>query len=392
MKKKIAIIGAGISGLVFGNLLRKNSKYQYVIYEKNNFLNLEENYGLQLAANSVSILNTINFQDFRIDEKYNPEKIDFYALNNNYKICDLDITQFNYEDVNYTSLKRSSLIRFLSKKFLSNEIQFNKVIKKINCSESKIEILFQDNSFDIVDYLVISDGIFSPTKSILFKKNIKANYTGSLAIRGILKKENFNFFNKKNISILFGPNFHLVTYPINKKNEFNLIFIIKKNLSEEVLSNYNYFKDKSNVEKIINDLKFKINKSVKNLLNNAENLRSFPIFSSDKIREPNQKNIFMLGDALFASPPTFAQGASQSIESAYELFKILDESNADIFKKYYINRIKRIKMVNQRSKLNYFMFHLSNPVLVLLRNTVLKVLVGNKIFLNKYLGGIYIKK
>ena len=121
----------------------------------------------------------------------------------------------------------------------------------------------------------------------------------------------------------------MVTYPINKKNEFNLIFIIKKNLSEEVLSNYNYFKDKSNTEKIINDLKFKINKNVKNLLNNAENLRSFPIFSSDKIREPNQKNIFMLGDALFASPPTFAQGASQSIESAYELFKILDESNAD---------------------------------------------------------------
>ena len=100
----------------------------------------------------------------------------------------------------------------------------------------------------------------------------------------------------------------------------------------------------------------------------------------------------MLGDDLFASRPTFAQGASQSIESAYELFKVLGESNADIFKKYYINRIKRIKMVNKRSKLNYFMFDLYNPVLVLLRNTVLKVLVSNKIFLNKYLGEIYIKK
>ena len=35
MKKKIAIIGAGISGLIFANLLMKNYKYDFTIYEKN---------------------------------------------------------------------------------------------------------------------------------------------------------------------------------------------------------------------------------------------------------------------------------------------------------------------------------------------------------------------
>ena len=75
----------------------------------------------------------------------------------------------------------------------------------------------------------------------------------------------------------------------------------------------------------------------------------------------------------------------------YELFKILDEGNSDNFNKYYSNRIVRTKMINRRSKLNYFIFHISNPILVLIRNIVLKIVVNNKKFLNKYLGQIYLK-
>jgi len=132
-----------------------------------------------------------------------------------------------------------------------------------------------------------------------------------------------------------------------------------------------------------------LNDNLKNLFNNVQDLKCFPIFISDKTHRPNQKNIFFLGDALFAIPPTFAQGASQSIESAHELFKILDEDNSDNFNKYYSNRIARTKMINRRSKLNYFIFHISNPILVLIRNIVLKIVVNNKKFLNKYLGQIY---
>jgi len=40
--KKVAIIGAGISGLFFANLLRQDSNYEITIYEKNNSINLEK--------------------------------------------------------------------------------------------------------------------------------------------------------------------------------------------------------------------------------------------------------------------------------------------------------------------------------------------------------------
>ena len=60
--KKIAIIGAGISGLVFANLLEKDKFCSYKIFEKKNSLNLSDGYGIQLSANSVKILNTIGFK------------------------------------------------------------------------------------------------------------------------------------------------------------------------------------------------------------------------------------------------------------------------------------------------------------------------------------------
>ena len=59
--KKIAIIGAGISGLYFANLLEMDSGFDYKIYEKRPMLNLDESYGIQLSVNSIKLLNKNGF-------------------------------------------------------------------------------------------------------------------------------------------------------------------------------------------------------------------------------------------------------------------------------------------------------------------------------------------
>ena len=54
--KKIAIIGAGISGLFIANLFQRKSDYQVTIYEKKNSINIDEGYGIQLSTNSINFL------------------------------------------------------------------------------------------------------------------------------------------------------------------------------------------------------------------------------------------------------------------------------------------------------------------------------------------------
>ena len=106
---------------------------------------------------------------------------------------------------------------------------------------------------------------------------------------------------------------------------------------------------------------------------------------SKKFLIPKSNNIFLTGDAFYAFPLSFAQGASQSIESANELFYNLRNNTSN----YYKNRVFRTKQINSRSNLNHFAFHLSNPLNILLRNICLKYLSKNDKFLENYLGKVY---
>ena len=96
--KKVAIIGAGISGLFIANLLKKNPNYQVSIYEKNTSVALEEGYGVQLSVNSIKLLNEIGFERFHSNEKFTPKKINFYSNKNFNKICELNISDFNLDN------------------------------------------------------------------------------------------------------------------------------------------------------------------------------------------------------------------------------------------------------------------------------------------------------
>ena len=78
--KKVAIIGAGISGLFIANLFKKNLNYQITVYEKKSSIDLEGVYGIQLSVNSVKLLNQIGFDKFQSNKKFNPNKINFTQL------------------------------------------------------------------------------------------------------------------------------------------------------------------------------------------------------------------------------------------------------------------------------------------------------------------------
>ena len=157
---------------------------------------------------------------------------------------------------------------------------------------------------------------------------------------------------------------------------------MKYQLSEEEQTNYSLFSDHSFVKKVLE--KFPLRN--KDFLDDLKELRIFPVFISDNFYKLKNNNIHLIGDAFFAFPPSFAQGASQSIEGAYELFNSIENNTENIFFK---KRVNKLKMINIRSKFNLFVFHLSNPITTFLRNFFLKRLVKNKKFLESYLGKIY---
>ena len=377
--KKIGIIGAGISGLFIANFFKRDSNYQINIFEKNQSINLEEGYGIQLSVNSVKFLNKIGFDKFENDKKFTPDKINFYSIKSSNKICDLNISDFNSEGCKYTTLKRSDLVNFL-KRDLENLIKVNHSILKIDQENQKIKLTFENNEIFECDYLIISDGVFSKSKNLISNNQIQPRYSNTLAIRGMIP--NSSKIDRKNISLFLGPDVHHVIYPVSPNGDLNFIAIIKYNLSLNEQKNYSLFSDENFVKKILENVPLEI----KQFLGEVKELKIFPVFISKNFFKSKNNNIHFIGDAFFAFPPSFAQGASQSIEGAYELFKSIENNTEDDFFK---KRVSKTKMVNNRSKLNQFAFHLSNPLTIFLRNLFLKNIVKNKKFLEAYLGKIY---
>jgi len=375
MKKKIVIIGSGVAGLTVANLLKTNSNFDVMVYEKEKILSLEEGYGIQLAPNGISILNKIGFSNIVSNDLFNPSKLNFYSVDDN-KICNLNLTRFNTNAAKYTTLKRSTLIEFLKNNLFENNIRFGKEIKKVSKVKEKLLINFTDGTNDLADFIIVSDGVFSRTKSIIENKTTKPVYNGSIAIRKIIKlSEGFNY-ESENISLIMFPNAHIVIYPVNKKNELNLVCVIRQKS----------FLNK-NLNSIIEKEILSQNKSLENLFKG--HLESWPIYTTRKPSKSVYENLFYLGDAFYTFLPTMAQGAAQSIEGAEELFNLLSEDGKGIHNLYFKKRLRRIKSVDNRSKLNYFSFHLSNPLMVKIRNTILKKATKSEKILDRYIGDIY---
>ena len=105
-----------------------------------------------------------------------------------------------------------------------NQIKFNSNITKIEKANG-FRITLDENTHEEFDYLIIADGIFSKTKSLILNDITNPKYNFNVALRGKLRGDYGS-----DISIYMASNSHYVIYPINQNNEYNFVAIIKKKI------------------------------------------------------------------------------------------------------------------------------------------------------------------
>jgi len=375
MKKKIAIIGAGIAGLTLANLIKKYTDHEFMVYEREESLSLEEGYGIQLATNSIKILNKISFNKINNEKIFHPKTIDFYNIQNK-KICDLNLSKFNSPEAKYTTLQRSTLIEYLKEDIYTQHLRFGKKIKEVSELKDKVLIKFDDNTNDLVDFVIAADGIFSNTRSFFEVKKNEPIFKKAIAARVILNSK-FEFdINEENISLMLGSNSHIVLYPINKKKELNMVCIMRCKKYEP-----------DNVKQLVQEIILNQNPKLKNIFENE--IKTWPLYFTPKIIPSSNKKVFYIGDAFNGFLPTLAQGAGQSIESAFEIFNLLTRDKLDKENNYFEIRSKRAKIIRSRSNFNFFVFHFSSKIMQNIRNLFLKLLVKRRFFVKRYLGKVY---
>ena len=345
----IAIIGAGISGLALSCILKK-ANIPVVVFEKSTDVS-DYGAGISISPNGIKVLKYLNIYNEIISVSPKPKKAVFFS--NNKKINSFDI------DVITTS--RKVLYKFLYNKYksLDGEIFFDHDLCDVDFD--KAELKFSGDKTYKVKHIAACDGI----KSLLRKKidyQKEPVYSGYSVWRAIVEKK------QQNTHTFLGPNHHIVTYPIsNSKISFVAAIKTSKKYKESWKSSGTY-------NELRNDLALG-NKDSYSFINENTPLFKWGVYIRPHIKNITYKNLTLLGDAAHPIVPFIGQGGCLALEDAYIFGNLLIKYGSDINKTqnaYKALRAKRIKTIANMSLRQGHLNHISNPIMVFLRNFVMQ--------------------
>ncbi len=360
-KLKIAIIGAGVSGLSSA-LFLKRLGCDVTVFEKDKSIK-KEGAGIQITSNGLHVLEKLNLCEMVVQAGLEPANLCMYDEGDFKHIGRLEILdrlKLRYGR-SFIALHRSLLIKILFEKVKAEKIKVNfgsKALPLIRNNEKVVSISYKGQKIK-KDLIVVADGVGSKWKKTIFTE-IKARSISQAAYRFVLSKNNLpSIFSQNNINLFFGRGRHFVTYPTGYGDTINFVFC-KRERSHIV----NGWKEKVTKQQFLED--FELNESLKICLPKVKTIYRWPIIESQIPSEIHKKNVVLVGDAAHGMLPYLAQGANKALEDSWELANYINKYPSDLkrgLNKYSKVRIKRIRKLDQVSRLNEKIYHLEQKVL-----------------------------
>jgi 2-polyprenyl-6-methoxyphenol hydroxylase-like FAD-dependent oxidoreductase len=345
----IAIIGAGISGLALSCILKK-ANIPVVVFEKSSDVS-DYGAGISISPNGIKVLKYLNIYNEIISVSPKPKKAVFFSNNKKIKSFDIDVI----------TTSRKVLYKFLYNKYksLDGKIFFDHDLCDVDFD--KAELKFSGDKTYKVKHIAACDGI----KSLCRKKidhQKEPVYSGYSVWRAIVEKK------QQNTHTFLGPNHHIVTYPIsNSKISFVAAIKTSKKYKESWKSSGTY-------NELRNDLALG-NKDSYSFINENTPLFKWGVYIRPHIKNITYKNLTLLGDAAHPIVPFIGQGGCLALEDAYIFGNLLIKYGSDINKTqnaYKALRVKRIKTIANMSLRQGYLNHISNPIIIFLRNFVMQ--------------------
>ena len=358
MTESISIIGAGIGGLTTALTLKQRG-FSVTLYEGSAEIK-PVGAGIILANNAMQVFKNLGIHT-KIEQagnKISSMKITDTQLN---KISVVDLTEFEKKyGVHNIAIHRGDLQKILADEVGFDNIRLSKRLAKIEKAKL-FKLTFEDDSTIESKIVIGADGIKSVVRNQLFGKSTLRN-ANQTCWRGLceieLRKRYDDEFNEA----------------WGKGKRFGFGRINDNQVYWYALTNSNRI---SETEASLNELFSEFHPDILNIISatNKEHIFVTDIIDLKPINTWQTENVCLIGDAAHATTPNLGQGACQAIEDAFVLGKLLDNEIAieNTFKEYEILRRKKvIKIVNTSWVLGK-VAHWSNPLLVWLRNTTLRL-------------------
>ncbi len=202
---KVAIIGAGISGLSAA-LFLKQLKYDVTVFEKNEYLK-NEGAGIQITSNGSFVLKKLGLDKPIIREGTKPNNLCLFDEDDFKCIGSLEILERlkGRYGRSFITLKRSLLVKILFEKVKQEKIQVkfgSRALPIVGKDEKNISISFNGKKIN-KDLIVVADGVGSSWKKTIFRE-IKSRSISQCAYRFVLNNKKLPaIFSENNINLFF---------------------------------------------------------------------------------------------------------------------------------------------------------------------------------------------
>ncbi|MFC6266802.1 FAD-dependent monooxygenase [Frigoriflavimonas asaccharolytica] len=330
---KVAIIGAGVSGLSMANYLEKNN-IEYHLYERRTKDDLK-GHGFILPKEGIECLSQI----IDIEELY--KKGSFLKKYIHYDHKGNVLSEKDLDDVFVIS--RSTLINVLSKNIPAQKISYNKTLNLAGFSDGKAIIESENKMFDDADVIVASDGSRSRIRRTIFEDEVM------LAVR---ENEVVNIIENEEIANQIEHNFLKfhhekggLTFGILKLSPNKILWYCQFDI-EKYYMKENY--DAASIKQFMIDYFGDWNPLISSIIEQSsyENAHIWKVYELEKLNPFYHQNIVFLGDAAHPLIPFTSQGVTSALKDSFILTKLLlEEKNLqNAFQKYEEERKAEIEI------------------------------------------------
>ena len=346
---KVAIIGAGVSGLSMANYLEKNN-IDYHLYERRMKDDLK-GHGFILPKEGIEYLSQI----IDIEELY--KKGSFLKKYVHYNQEGKVLSEKELDDVFVIS--RKTLIDVLSKNLPTDKISYETPVNIAGFSDGKAIMECKDHMFDDTDVVVASDGSRSRIRRRIFEDEVM------IAVR---ENEVVNIIENEEIAAQIEHNFLKyhhedggLTFGVLKLSPKKILWYCQFDIEKYFMQD-NY--DAVSIKQFMVEHFGNWNPLITSIINQSsyDDAHIWKVYELEKLNPFYHQNVVFLGDAAHPLIPFTSQGVTSALKDSFVLTQLIVEEK-DIphaFKIYEEERKPEIEthIKNGRVLLNQFLLPL----------------------------------
>lgn len=192
-----------------------------------------------------------------------------------------------------------------------------------------------------------------------------------VAYRGTIPTKNvIEYAEMDDVVYWIGPGYHLVQYPVRRKELYNQVVVFKSDRYEKEIEETNLWGTAEELKAVFSNTFHHVKQSIDHI----DTSRRWPLFDREPLGNWQWGNLVLLGDSAHPMLQYLAQGACQALEDAVSIAEKINQHDSfeSAFSAYQSERIPRTKEMQQRARLFGDILHTDDPATLLLREVILE--------------------